>query len=254
MSNQSFIVNALRAGISSPISAGLNLLKGSAERQISSFADQAGSRIGTAFGRRIGGKLGSEIQSLIGSAAGELGSKLSKKLFGNVRGLTYSNPNSVLTRMQNRQDPLWSIDWNAKIFDGGRSPIEDIYIESIQTPSIRIENKPIYREGSTLNYAGGISVDNATIVLYNDISGKAMKLGTSWVDCVYNYSSSNFRMPSEYKKNIKIFFYDVKQNTVATVDLIGCFPTSFNSFALNNSDANPIPVTIELSVDSMYFS
>ena len=90
-------------------------------------------------------------------------------LGGFGRGLAGGvNPNGVLARMQARADPLLSIDWTATIIDGGGAPIEDIYIEAIQTPSLRFDNKPVYRQGTTVHSAAGLSIANANLVLYND--------------------------------------------------------------------------------------
>jgi hypothetical protein len=158
--------------------------------------------------------------------------------------------------MAARQDPLFSIDWQATIIFGPEDdiqPIDPIYIESIQVPSMRIDNKPIYREGSTLNYAGTFSTDNSRIVLYNDREGKAAKFALSWLNSVYDFETGNYRMPSEYKKQIVIAFKDATQSVAYYARLNGCWPTSLNQLELNSKEANLLPIEMDLSVDSCHY-
>jgi hypothetical protein len=183
---------------------------------------------------------------LIGQALSSLG--------GGQMGSGPMNPYGTLAKMQRRSDPLLSIDWTATIIDGASSPIEDIYIEGVQTPSLRFDNKPVYRQGTTVNYAAGLSIDNANLVLYNDRTGKALKFASSWFNAVFNFKTRNFRMPIEYKKDVLVFLLDVNGNVICRIDLVGCFPVSLNSTNLEATGSNLIPVTLDLSVDHCYFS
>jgi hypothetical protein len=162
---------------------------------------------------------------------------------------------TLLTDMEARGDPLLSIDWTAAIIESGNpEPIPSIYIETIQIPAFRIENKPIYRQGSMINYAGTYSVDNSSMTLYNDDTGRALKFALSWLDSVYSLETGNYRKPSDYKKNIKVILFDVAKRPVARVDLIGCWPTAMNQLQLENSTAGQLPITIDLSVDTCIYS
>jgi hypothetical protein len=164
------------------------------------------------------------------------------------------NPQGTLSRMQARGDPLLSIDWTATIVDTAGSPIEDIYIDALQTPSLRFDNKPVYRQGTTVNYAAGLSIDNANLVLYNDTTGKAPKFASSWFNAIFNFKTRNFRVPKEYKKDIIVWLLDVKGNVICQIDLVGCFPVSLNSLNLESTGSNLLPITLDLSVDHCYFS
>ena len=165
-----------------------------------------------------------------------------------------SSRRTTLSDMEDRKDPLLSIDWVAFIRDNGSDPIESIYIDSVQLPSIRIEQSNVYRYGVNVNYAGGVSVDNCTINLFNDRTGKALKFASSWLNAVYNFETGNYGSPSEYKKDITVFLLTVTGEIVCVIDLIGCFPASFNSISLTNSTAELMPVVLDLSVDMMYLS
>lgn len=173
-----------------------------------------------------------------------------------IGGGTNGGRPGTLTSMQARLDPLLSIDWTATIVDSGGTgcPIEDIYIEALQTASLRFDNKSVYRQGTTVNYAAGLSIDNANLVLHNDRSGKALKLASSWFNSVFDFRTRNFRMPIEYKKDVIVFLLDSKGFPVCRIDLVGCYPVSLNSTNLEATGSNLIPVTLDLSVDHCFFS
>jgi hypothetical protein len=194
-------------------------------------------------------------QGYLGSAQNFLGSPAFS-----TSGLDRTSPvpinGGLLARMSARRDPLFSIDWQATIIgapgDDGE-PIDNIYIESIQVPSIRIDNKPVYREGSTLNYAGAFSTDNSRIVLYNDHSGNAARFATSWLNSVYDFETGNYRTPKQYKKQIVVTFKDANQSDIFHATLTGCWPTSFNQLELNSKEASLLPIEMDLSVDSCHY-
>lgn len=167
---------------------------------------------------------------------------------------TGSGKRTTLTEMQSRKDPLLSIDWIAFLRDRNLQAIEPIYIDSLQLPSIRVEQSTVYRQGINVNYAGGVSVDNCTMNLFNDRTGKALKLASSWINSVYNFETGNYGSPAEYKKDITVYLMTVTGDIICQIDLVGCFPTSFNSLSLTNASSDLMPVVLDLSVDMMYLS
>lgn len=157
-----------------------------------------------------------------------------------------------LTQMLARKDPLFSIDWTAHVIDGNSiEPIPSIYIEELQIPLVQIDNKPVYRSGHMINYSGVVSTGNSTLKLFNDRSGRALRFAHSWLDLIHSQSTGDFGLPSEYKKTIRVFIRDTKQEDVYIIDMLGCWPTSINQSQLNGGAAELIPITMDLSVDRL---
>ena len=156
-----------------------------------------------------------------------------------------------LEALQARGDPLLSIDWMGLVMDRGKESINWAYLDTIQTPSITIEPKTVFRGGTMKHYAGPISMDSMNISLYSDSTGRAMKLASSWLSSVYDNEYGNYKRPFEYKKQIWIYLFDSARNTVCLMKFYGCFPTSWASYGLENGGANPLPTTMTISVDSV---
>lgn len=180
-----------------------------------------------------------------------------------VNGLTNPSVNSPkgspsgegrrnrLEAMQARQDPLLTVDWLGLVMDRGKEAINWAYLDAVQTPSITIEPKTVFRGGTMKHYAGPISVDSLTITLYSDASGDSLKLASSWLGSVYDNEYGNYGRPSEYKKQIWIYMFDAARETVCLMKFYGCFPTSWASYGLEGSGSNALPTTLTLSVDSV---
>lgn len=157
-----------------------------------------------------------------------------------------------LSRASARGDPILGYEWIAVIIDRGNpAVIEPVYIESISTPSISFEQKVVFRDGSNYNYAGTKSVGPMTIALHNDDTGRAFKLASSWFESVYDSQSGTYRVPSSYKKTVKLFVHDAARGVVAAFYFLGVWPSSWNGGNWDQS-SDPTQVILTLSVDRMY--
>lgn len=156
-----------------------------------------------------------------------------------------------LEAMSKRGDPVLSVDWLGLVMDQGREAINWAYLDTIQTPSITIEPRSVFRGGTMKHYAGPISVDSMNITLYTDSNGDALKLASSWMASVYDNEFGNYKKPSEYKKQIWLYMFDAARQTVCLMKFYGCFPTSWGSYSMEGSGSSPVPTTMTLSVDSV---
>lgn len=253
----------LQSQVSSAISQGIDFGVNTARSYATGLGNTVKNRASLTLESKVKKVLGNNPLSQYASrAVGDLARNALKGIIDPRISSIFDSPlngpgprrRGTLSEMENRKDPLLSVDWVAFIRDGGREPIESIYIESIQLPSIRIEQSNVYRYGVNVNYAGGVSVDNCTVNLFNDRTGKALKLASSWLNAVYNSTTGNYGSPAGYKKDITVFLLTVTGEIICTIELIGCFPSSFNSLSLTNSTADLMPVVLDLSVDMMYLS
>jgi hypothetical protein len=160
----------------------------------------------------------------------------------------------TLAKLAGRSDPILSVDWLAFVVDpegSNASTIDPYYIDAVQTASLRIQPRTVYRSGIEKNYAGPLSVDNLTISLYTDRTGKAVKFASSWFNATYNSRNGDFRLPKEYKKNVQVVFFDPAKIALYTFTFIGCFPSSLPSYTLDGNGSNPIVTQLDLSVDDI---
>lgn len=158
----------------------------------------------------------------------------------------------ALSKLSARGDPVLSIDWLAYITEPeGGIPIDPYYIDAVQTSSLRAQTRTVYRAGIDKNYAGPLSVDNLTISLYTDSSGKAPKFASSWFYAVYDQRNGNFRLPKEYKKNIQVVFFDSAKIALYSFTFVGCYPTSLPSYSLEGGNPTPLSTQLDLSVDDI---
>lgn len=150
-----------------------------------------------------------------------------------------------------RLDPILSVDWIGMVVDPSNPKALDLhYIQSIQTPGITIEPRKVFRSGKEQHYAGTVAVDNLQLTLYTDATGKALKFASSWLSCVYDPVSGNYRLPKDYKKNVFVYLYDPQRKTIALLKFFGCFPTNWASYSLDsNSQATPLVTTLDLTCD-----
>lgn len=177
-------------------------------------------------------------------------SKTIGRTFGlNSGGSTYGKQ---MDAAMSRSDPVLNIDWIGMVIDKSNpNALDWHYIQSIQTPGIQIEARKVFRSGKEQHYAGTLSVDNLQLTLYTDSTGKALKFASSWFNCVFDSQTGNYRLPKDYKKDVYVYMYDPKHQTVALLKFFGCFPTSWASYSLdNNSQASPLVTTLDLVCDS----
>lgn len=162
-----------------------------------------------------------------------------------------SGKTSQLTSALSRQDPVTNIDWIGMVVDRSNpNALDWHYINSIQTPSLSIEPRTVFRAGKLQHYAGNVSVDNVNLTLYTDATGKALKFASSWFNCVFDSKSGNYRLPRDYKKDVYVYLFDPERSVVCQLKFFGCFPTSWQSYSLDSGTASPLNTVLDLVLDS----
>lgn len=164
---------------------------------------------------------------------------------------------NVLQAIQNRKDPLLTVDWIGIVQDPvgvTNSPnVPWSYIDEIQTPSIRVGSEPVFRNGIVKKYATSYEVDNANLKIYTDTTGQAFNFCNAWTRSTRRQDGL-WNLASQYKKDIIIFILDATRSVVVDIRLIGCFPNSWNSYQLEAGGSNALITTLDLSVDDFYIN
>jgi hypothetical protein len=171
-------------------------------------------------------------------------------------GLSSAPPGerSPIAQVSSRGDPVLSYEWEGFIIDPSNpEPIPSVYIESMQLPNIQFEMDHRYFHGRNLSYAAKILTDNLSIQLYNDRTGFAAALVSSWAEETFVTESGGFKLPIEYKKSVYVRVHDAKHRQVYSLMFNGCFPTSMgHSSAMDYRSSEPNSLVLNLSVDSVH--
>jgi hypothetical protein len=236
--------------------------------KVSNFADRVTNTASQGAGRvmgRVNQVVGSANKALVSAQkAANLFKDVGSALGINLGGLNsfetaafgpYATPETKADfkkKMQARGDPLLSFEWVAfvnPVVSENDSIIDPIYIETLQTPHLSFDVHTVFREGKAKNYAGAFSCDGIAITFFTDTTAQAFQFASSWFDSVFDSKTGNYRMPSQYKRNVVCIVHDARRNALVKFTFIGCFPVSWDSYAMNGSSSEPLTTTMQLSVD-----
>lgn len=236
--------------------------------KVSNFADRVTNTASQGAGRVLG-----KVNQVVGSANKALVSaQKAANLFkdvGSALGINLGSLNAFETaafgpyatpetkadfkkKMEARKDPLLSFEWVAFVnpnVNENDSIIDPIYIESLQTPHLSFDINTVFREGKSKNYAGAFSCDGIAISFFTDASAQSFQFASSWFDAVFDSTTGNYRMPSQYKRNVVCIIHDARRNALVKFTFIGCFPVSWDAYALSGNSSEPLQTSMQLSVD-----
>lgn len=175
---------------------------------------------------------------------------LGKTVNNPARASEFNNP-KLYDAFTSRGDPLLNIDWVGMVIDRSNPKALDWhYLQAIQTPSLQVQPKPVFRAGKMSHYAGALSVENINVTLYSDTTAKALKFASSWMANIYNNQTGDYYLPKDYKKDVYVYLLDSKLATVCLFKFFGCFPTNWASYSLQGGQAEMLPTTLDLTVDA----
>lgn len=125
------------------------------------------------------------------------------------------------------------------------------YTEAAQMPFPEVQAEARFQAGKNNYYPGFNTVSSVSFSFYEDEDYHASKYFEYWhrlivhKDCTYGY-------PADYKKQIGVFCYNYinSETPVFRGYLLGCWPTTRQSWNLTYTESNRIIVTVTFSVDS----
>ena len=79
--------------------------------------------------------------------------------------------------------------------------------------------------------------------------GNTLRRLTEWKNQIKNFKTGVYKLPSEYKKNIRVSMLDTANNPVITADLLGIWPTDTGNVSLNYTGGERITITQNFSID-----
>lgn len=159
-----------------------------------------------------------------------------------------------LKKLSQRPDPVFAFDWLGVILDNGLSTSAQVpweYIDAITIPEVSVETKEQFFNGTTRMTAGQFRTGSASIDIYTDRTGLAFNYADYWVRSTFRQDGF-YNLPAHYKKDIVVFVLDAKRKIVVDFRLVGCIPTSRESYALGGTDM--LKTSLQLSVDEVFIN
>lgn len=162
---------------------------------------------------------------------------------------------NALAAARGRQDPLLNIDWYVELpIISGADGVYSLGWEMVEQATIPlIEFEPVsnYKAGKLYHYPSHQSLSTLSLSHYEDVGGAVTNYYRKWQGLIINSETSLYKVPSEYKKTIKITLLDVTRSEVAVFTYYGCWPSRIDSYALVSGAVDRIIPQVEFTVDDM---
>ena len=188
-----------------------------------------------------------------------------------------SSPGNGLGGLQARGDALQSWCWycsmppitNSSALSFGTSvpligtlaPVVTLpgyYVQTAGLPTRTIVTDSIQRNGHAVHYPESYSVDDVTLGLFLDTTGKAMQYLLAWQGLVLKNQNpklpsnqGRWGLPAKYKKDIILTCVSPSKQQMLSFRLINCFPKSTAPIALAYTDANAMVEDVSFCVEDV---
>lgn len=180
-------------------------------------------------------------------------------------GATGAEPGNSLGGALARSDPLVSHCWYALMPDvtpigGAPTSLPWYYVEEATTGLKQIQTRSIFYQARARHYPGDNSVDPLRLAIYADTDNVAQTYIDAWQGAVIapttaanaETSSGRYGRPSGYKKTINIYIIDATKKMLATIDYLGCWPTTIDAWSLDSNTSTRLLNHVSFSVDEVH--
>jgi hypothetical protein len=168
----------------------------------------------------------------------------------NQTGGARADPPSLFLVAGGRPDPLLNLDWDVMIQIKGINVDISSYVEEVALPSIRIENKPVFRQGTQEFYAKTETPGSLTLKLYETASLDSYRFFRAWKNLVRT-PNGDYGLPSEYKGRILLYPLAADRSRIAVFEARGCFPISLPTQTYSSGQPDRIINDVEMSCDEL---
>lgn len=244
------VTGQVTGGINNAINTGLDSVKGAAMQAVT-------------------GNFSGAIDTLVKSPGEVLGSLASSFGLGKGGSLTGPSnggvtPGNGLGGALARADPQLSFNWWAQLPDvtpigGNPVSLPWFYCEEATPPFRTFSTRSIFRNGHNQHYPGPYDVDALRLTLYNDIAGKTLAYLNAWQGGIMQNTTvkdavtqtGGYGRSSDHKRNIKIYLLNPSRGQIATLEYIGCWPTTIDAYSLDSGTSTRIVSHVTFSVDDV---
>lgn len=207
------------------------------------FASTVTTAVGGIFKSGNGGNGEADLRgTFVGKALDALGlpSDYSARLGFGVTSEGWLKRGSALP------DPLLQIDWTPQMPFG----LPPEYVIEMSVPVSNCSADGVFVNGSREYTASFSDTGALTILFYEDRLMTVTNWLMGWRSLIQN-SNGTFNSPSVYKQTVFLSPTDVKGNALATMKIIGCWPTQIPEYAFSSGNSNPVQLSVTFQCDKV---
>lgn len=189
-----------------------------------------GARImDTKLGRKITKLLPDQIESALGTLVGGV----------------YDSGTTV-DEMERRADPQQNIHWEI-ILPDAVSNLPNFYVDDVILHTKQTEVKEYQRANSFRHDPGTVRYDGVSLILYEDIRGKATRFFQNWAKLIEH--NALYGRPREYKQTMIVRLYDPKKIVSVQATVRRCWPISADGHQLTSESSDRIRLQVQFVND-----
>lgn len=159
-------------------------------------------------------------------------------------------PNSLLSKVLGRSDPLMQFEWSGFI-QVGDLRLEPHFIENVDIPGVQTASDPVYRAGTKVYVATTYDVGAVRLKLYEDIQMSTIKFLQQWFRLIHRDNGSH-GIPKDYKGFLEVTPLKPNGDIIARIKCIGVFPTQHPTLPFGH-ESDRIALDVEFSCDFVEF-
>lgn len=117
----------------------------------------------------------------------------------------------------------------------GGITLSPLACEEIELPFPVFTDKSKEVATTQIHWPQGSSIDGFSSQWHLDQTAALMKYFQNWQMLIQNPYTGGMRMPSVYKKILRVALFDIKGNVIATSEVRGCWPIGLQPLQLNGT-------------------
>jgi hypothetical protein len=132
------------------------------------------------------------------------------------------------------------------------------YVQTANLPTREFQTDSIQRNGHAIHYPESYLVQDLSLGLFMDTSGKAWQYITAWQGLVMGNQSASYPgnqgawgLPAKYKKDIQIIVLSASKKQMLTMRYINCFPKNVSPLTLVNNASDALVAEIVFTVEDV---
>jgi hypothetical protein len=159
---------------------------------------------------------------------------------------TMSLPYKIVSEGVLAGEPIRNNNWEVII---AKLPNILMNVKTMPLPNYSSSPIEIYHFNEKLKVAGAIDLPSLTLEVYDTVQPEIFQQIWDWWTEVYDCRTGQVGYAETYKCKGTLTQYTSKGDKVRDWDLIGLWPVNVNPGSLDYSSADPVSVSIELSID-----
>lgn len=159
-----------------------------------------------------------------------------------------------INKLVSRPDPQLNFKWvvMSSMPDVGGVSLPTEYVESVDIPFGNIQvAEGVFNCGSMTYFPGFHDTSAFGLVLYEDDQATALHYILNWKANVKNYATGAYKLPKQYKRDLRVRLLDTKNIGVVDFILEGIWPADTSNYSLQYTSSERLVVSQNFSIDNV---